>query len=254
MRGRIALISIALVATAVFSGCSKPAEKEEDVAVKREASGVNTIAPAQAAIVGGVVVETFDVEGYTYLNLEDPERGRFWAAVPPMKAAVGDWVEVAGASLMSNFHSKTLNKTFEYIFFGTSSQIVSKKGTRTVSEGVPSDHPPRFTGPVEMEAVEKVEGGYTVAGLYAKKKELAGKEVKVRGRVVKYMEGIMGMNWAHLRDGTGSEGTNDVTITTKQKTRKGDIIVATGKLSMDKDFGGGYNYSIIIEDSKIVQE
>ncbi|MEE9591774.1 MAG: OB-fold nucleic acid binding domain-containing protein, partial [Thermodesulfobacteriota bacterium] len=241
MRGRIALISIALVATAVFSGCSKPAEKEEDVAVKREAPGVNTIAPAQAAIVGGVVVETFDVEGYTYLNLEDPEKGPFWAAVPPTKAAVGDWVEIGGASLMSNFHSKTLNKTFEYIFFGTSSRITSKKSTGTVSEGVPPGHPPQFTGPVEMEAVEKVEGGYTVAGLYAKKKELAGKEVKVRGRVVKYMEGIMGMNWVHLRDGTGSEGTNDVTITTKQKTRKGDIIVATGKLSMDKDFGGGYN-------------
>ena len=61
----------------------------------------------------------------------------------------------------------------------------------------------------------------------------------------------MGKNWIHIQDGTGAKGTNDLTITTKNIVKLGDIILVEGTLELDKDFGSGYKYDIIIEDAKI---
>lgn len=93
-------------------------------------------------------------------------------------------------------------------------------------------------------------GTFTVEELYAKKAELNGKVVTVKGEVVKVSNGIMGRSWVHVQDGTGSEGTNDMTFTSVAQTANvGDKIVATGTFAADKDFGYGYLYSAIVENS-----
>lgn len=103
----------------------------------------------------------------------------------------------------------------------------------------------------EKSAITKAKGEYTVEELYAKKSELSGKKVSVRGKVVKFNAGIMGRNWVHLQDGSGKPGTNDITITTNQSAKMGDTVSATGVMAVNKDFGGGYNYEVIIEDAAI---
>ena len=75
--------------------------------------------------------------------------------------------------------------------------------------------------------------------------------VKLRGKVVKYNAGIMGKNWIHLQDGTSNGDENDITITTEMSAKVGDIITVEGKIALDKDFGAGYLYKIIVEESQI---
>jgi predicted small lipoprotein YifL len=85
---------------------------------------------------------------------------------------------------------------------------------RTMPEGV--DHPAAIpSAEVDLAGIAKAEGGQTVAEVYAGKDALAGKPVTVRGKVVKLNTGIMGRNWLHVRDGSGTEGTNDLTVTTQ---------------------------------------
>jgi hypothetical protein len=103
-------------------------------------------------------------------------------------------------------------------------------------------------------AVEKAEGGKTIAEIYAGKADLAGKTVLVRGKVVKYTPGVMGKNWIHIQDGTGAEGTNDLTVTTSAVVKIGDTISARGLVEVDKDFGFGYTYEILIEDAEVTIE
>lgn len=103
-------------------------------------------------------------------------------------------------------------------------------------------------------ASDKTHESYTIAELYSKKGELNGKEVVVRGKVVKFNGGIMGKNWIHIQDGTGKKGTNDLTITSHQSVKVGASVVATGTLVKDKDFGGGYQYEIIIDGGSITTE
>jgi hypothetical protein len=95
----------------------------------------------------------------------------------------------------------------------------------------------------------------TVAELYAQAKTLANATVTVKGKVVKYNEGIMGKNWIHLRDGSGAAASrnNDLTITTKDASKLGDVVTVKGVVHVDKDFGMGYSYPVIIEDGKVIK-
>ena len=94
----------------------------------------------------------------------------------------------------------------------------------------------------------------TVAEVYAEQNDLLGTVVKVRGKVVKFSAQIMGKNWVHIQDGTGSAGTNDLTVTTADSAKVGDIVLVSGKISLDKDFGSGYRYALILEDAKVLVE
>jgi len=93
----------------------------------------------------------------------------------------------------------------------------------------------------------------TVAALYRNKAALAGKSISVQGRVTKVNNGIMNRNWVHLQDGTGDakSRTNDLVITSQQSANVGDQVSVSGMVAVDKDFGAGYSYSLLIEDASI---
>jgi hypothetical protein len=93
----------------------------------------------------------------------------------------------------------------------------------------------------------------TVAEVYGQKGKLKGKTVAVRGKVVKFSPGIMGKNWVHLRDGTGGQGSNDLTVTTGDHVAVGDVVVARGKVTTDRDFGSGYAYPVMLEEAKVAK-
>lgn len=92
----------------------------------------------------------------------------------------------------------------------------------------------------------------TVAEVYAQRAALKDRTVTVRGKVVKFTAGVMGKNWIHLRDGTGTAGKdNDVTVTTQDPAAKGDVVLVRGKVALDQDIGMGAPYPVIIQDAKV---
>ena len=62
----------------------------------------------------------------------------------------------------------------------------------------------------------------------------------------------MGKNWVHIQDGTEFEGGYDLTITTNQMVSLGETVTFEGKIVLNKDFGYGYFYNILMEDAKPV--
>jgi hypothetical protein len=119
--------------------------------------------------------------------------------------------------------------------------------------GAPPTQSPADTGEkIDLTGIAKAEGGHTVAELFAGKDALNGKQVKVRGKVVKYFAGIMGKNWIHLQDGTGDAKakTNDLLVTTKAETQLGALILVSGRLTADKNFGF-YRFAATIENATI---
>jgi len=91
----------------------------------------------------------------------------------------------------------------------------------------------------------------TVEALNVEKAQLKGKQVAFKGKVVKVNNNIMKKNFLHIQDGTGKEGTNDVTVTSAQTAKEGDVVSIVGKVMLDRDFGSGYTYPLIIEDAVI---
>jgi len=96
----------------------------------------------------GRVTETMDAGRYTYLHL-DTDRGPVWAAAAQMEVAVNDRVELSQFSVMRNFRSPTLDRTFEEILFANSASVVNDDGPAApaapatpASSERPPGHPP----------------------------------------------------------------------------------------------------------------
>ena len=93
----------------------------------------------------------------------------------------------------------------------------------------------------------------TVAALNQDKAGLAGKTISAQGKVVKVNNGIMDRNFVHVQDGTGdaAKGTNNLVITSKQTAAVGDQVTISGTVVLNRDFGSGYSYPLLIEDASI---
>jgi hypothetical protein len=207
-------------------------------------------ATVAAAALKGEVLEIKDVESYTYLRLKT-SNGEVWSAVPTTQVKKGAIVTIQNAQLMNNFESKTLKKTFENIYFGS---LTPASGTNAVQTlGAPSNA--AKTNFLSDMKVAKASGAQarTVAEIISKSADLKNKTVLLNARVVKYNEAIMGKNWLHLRDGSGSEtdATHDILATTTESTKVGDVVLLKGTVRKDKDFGSGYTYKVLIEDAKL---
>ena len=214
----------------------------------------------------GNVISTMNSGGYTYIEFEESGK-KLWAACRQANVSVGDTIEFAQAAPMRNFHSRTLKRTFATILFVSRVTVVGEKAAEgtgkpkmpgkpaQLPEGhiaVGSKTPKKIT--VEPGSVKKAANGFTVEECYTKKDSLAGKQVTVRGRVVKFSSKIMGRNWIHIRDGSGKSGTDDLTVTTKDLVRVGDLILVTGKIVYNRNFGSGYVFPAIIEDVAVTIE
>jgi len=152
---------------------------------------------------------------------------------------------------MTNFVSKELKRTFPSILFVdkfSDQPIVAKISVADSAKGK------QAPAPKDGIKVEKAEGGITIAELYANKDSYAGKTVKIRGEVVKFSPDIMKTNWVHLQDGTSSNGSFDITITTDDVTKVGDVATFEGTVTLKKDFGAGYFYEVIIEKADLLKQ
>lgn len=258
-------------------------------------SGAATAQGAQASVatIAGPVLETMDSGGYTYMKIKAPD-GDTWVATPQVKVKKGDVVSVVPQMTAEKFESSTLKRTFDKIVFGTfanpaataapaaqqaavagASQFppamqaaLKEKGIDPATMtggamgggmqamGTPADHmkPKVDIGDVNVPKAEGADAK-TVAEVWGGRAALSGKEVVVRGKVVKFLGGIMGTNFMHVRDGSGSQekGDNDLTVTTDQMASVGDVVTLRGSVIVDKDFGAGYRYPVLVEKAKITK-
>jgi hypothetical protein len=76
-------------------------------------------------VVSGKVVETMNSGGYTYILIASGDKN-VWGAVPSMEVTVGQELQLLPGQTMSNFTSKSLNRTFDSVIFSTGAVPVTK--------------------------------------------------------------------------------------------------------------------------------
>ena len=253
---RITMSLFLAASLGVVGACS--AEHHAEEVPQTQVETAPQAQPPAGPTATGTVMETMNAANYTYV-LVNTNDGEIWAAASRFDVAVGDTVVVPLEMPMEDFHSESLDRTFPVIYF--TSQIM-REGDET-SAAMPSGHP-KVTGAMasshdsatRVEPVEPADGGVTVAQVWAETASLADTSIIVRGRVVKFNGGILGTNWIHLQDGTGSaaDGTHDLTVTTLGSASVGDVISATGTLVTDQDFGAGYTYAVMLKDAELITD
>jgi hypothetical protein len=128
-----------------------------------------------------------------------------------------------------------------------------KSAEAPAETAVQGSKPGKATIEKQAVSVEKTEGVTTIAQLYSDLKKFDGATIRVKGKVTKVNPAIMNKNWIHLQDGTEADGQFDLTITTDQDFQVGSVVTIEGKIALDKDFGYGYSYKVLLEEGKIVQ-
>lgn len=196
------------------------------------------------------IAEVVQANSYTYLLVEEDEN-EYWIAVSKDEYKEGDVIYHLTGMEMRNFESKDLGKTFDLVYFV---QDVSNEPIYNTQEMVRGQTEPQKPTLTKKDiTVELPAGAVSIGELYANLDKYKDQEVVVRGEVIKFNLEIMDRNWIHLQDGTGDSTHFDLTVTTKHAPAKGDLVTYKGKVSVNRDFGMGYFYELILEDAEVVE-
>jgi len=225
-----------------FIGCGNDDSNSQEITETK-----NNTTNIESNSRSGIVVDKMDAGSYSYLQLKENDK-LYWVAVPKLEIENGESIYFSEYLEMIDFKSETLNRTFESVLFvNDASRSINNMNMKNPHSNLKSNNKQTIS-------VGTVKDGKTIADIYKNKQSLNGKTVKVKGKVVKFNSGIMNKNWVHIQDGTNNNGDFDLLITSNETAKVGDIIVAEGKLAIDKDFGAGYFYPVVVEESKIITE
>lgn len=198
-----------------------------------------------------VVDSVLQTSSYTYLLVKEENKPQ-WLAIPKREAAKDEIYYFQGGIEMRDFKSRELKRMFASILFleGVISPL-DLEGGKTALEA--SSQLKKSNEASADLKIDPAKNGISIAELFINKHKYENKIVKIKGQVAKYNSGIMKRNWIHLKDGSQNSSDFDFTATSVMDTKEGEIIVIEGKIVLDKDFGSGYFFSVLMEDGKIIK-
>ena len=198
----------------------------------------------------GTITDIINVPGYTYAEVETAN-GTVWVAATSVSVQVGDTVSFTTGMQMRDFYSNSLEREFKVIYFVdrflSGDRIIPVDSEAAAAHGRTGGQ----TAVLPVQELNKAEGGYTIAEIYAQGAELRGNTLRVRGRVVKFTTNVLNTNWVRIRDGSTEE---ELVITTGENVAINDVLLIEGKLELNKNLGQGYVIPTIMEDARISVE
>lgn len=196
------------------------------------------------------VAEVVQASSYSYLKVKENFSER-WVAVSKADIKPGEVYYYDSALEMKGFKSKDLDRTFDVVYF------INQISKSPLNQPTAKGKSPHMSKPVNKKkstvVLEKLDKEITLAQVFANRKDYSLKEFEIKGVVVKVNKQVMGKNWIHIQDGTDDNGAFDLTITTQEIAEVGNEVTFKGKLTLNKDFGAGYSYEVIMEDATLVK-
>lgn len=211
-----------------------------------------------------LIKEVLPTERYVYLQVLE-NQNTFWIATAKQDIQIGQTYFYRGGLLKTNFESKEHNRIFDKIYLV--SKIVSSDHSRAMpsleamdpsdkngaDEVMLKEKPKSDVSKTEAHAsfsnqknaASSIESVLRISDLVKNPEAYEGKLIKLSGTCVKLNPQIMGRNWIHLRD--GSMDDYDLVITSDIPVQEGTKVTMQGSVSLNKDFGAGYKYDILVE-------
>lgn len=188
-----------------------------------------------------LVHEVLDGGKYWFLDAQEMTGERYWIATSPGDFVAGGTYAFTRGLYKTGYRSDVLDRTFDDLY------LVADIGP---IGGAPATASPHGTSPQPARLV-LAEDALPIAEVVDRAKELAGTTVRVTGVVTKVNPDIMNRNWIHLQD--GSRNQYDFVVTTAQPLPVGHQVTLEGVLAVDRDFGAGYKYDVILENGQTIR-
>lgn len=202
------------------------------------------------------VNEILETSKYLYMNVTENEE-QFWIATRLMDVSIGETYYYKGGLLKTNYESKDFNRVFEKIYLISGSLVAASHSSNSNTTNssnklfTKQKTTKAIKAPIKSLATKiEVEGSIKIAELVKNAKSLEGKTVQISGVCVKSNANIMNRNWIHLKDGSNDDF--DLVITSDTFIPEEAIITIKATVSLNKDFGAGYKYDLILENGIII--
>jgi hypothetical protein len=204
-----------------------------------------------------VVNEVLPTKKYVYLNVNEGNE-KFWIATRTVDVKVGETYYYKGGLLKTNFESKEYNRIFDKVYLISSlvsadhanhSSVEDIKDYSEKSQYTPN--PAKVDIPTHTDKILEFKGSIKISDLVKSPKKYEGKTVQISGVCTKINPGIMDRNWIHVKD--GSKDDYDLVITSSTFIPEGKAFTMKAIVTLNKDFGAGYKYDLILEDGISVE-
>jgi len=267
MQAMLKSVFISTILLCVVLSCSKGPKvisKSNDAQNTQKSTGVFSDEPSGESIPNTnqsftddlhtvVVNEILPTSRYVYLNVKEGEK-QFWIATRKQDVSIGKTYFYKGGLLKTNFESKEYDRVFETIYL-VSNLVAENHSNNTGVLNKSYTKPTQGTSkkvviPTHTEKIIEHKGSIKIAELVKNPKKYEGKTIQISGKCVKINPGIMNRNWIHLKDGTKDDF--DLVITSNTFVKEGFIVTIKATVTLNKDFGAGYKYDLILEDGVIV--
>ncbi len=212
-------------------------------------AGEASVPPVTDEVHAVKVLEVLPTERYVYLKVIEDGR-EYWVATSKGHFEVGKDYFYKSGIYKRHFKSTEYNRIFEELYLvssivpadhsqmaGAQAEGVAEQATALSSE--------------EIRKMVEVPGSIKIGELLANPGKYAGKEVQISGLCTKVNPNIMGRNWLHLKD--GSKDSYDFVVTSSTLVPEGHVVTMRGVVAVNKDFGAGYRYELIVENAEIVK-
>ena len=231
---------------------------------KTPKSGIFTPDPSTQVIPGAdeaisnelhqvTVNEILQASRYVYLNVSEGS-SKFWIAARKQEIEKGGTYFYRGGLLKTDFESKEYNKVFDTIYLV--SNLVTQDHSKHVdglNTGVQKSGPvvQKEDIPTHTDKVVAHKGSIKISELVKDPKKYEGSTIQLSGTCVKVNPNIMDRNWLHIQD--GSKDDYDLVVTSNTFVPEGSDITIRGLVVLNKDFGAGYMYELIVENGELVK-
>jgi len=238
----------------LFFGC-KDKYKTVPTAVINSGPNVSSqmLNPESEKLHTVVVKEIIPTANYTFLNVNEGDKN-FWIAINSNDKKVGETYYFIGGLLKKNFESKALNKTFDELYL-VGNLVSANHGNQTKLPDTQNENTDLTKASVSNSVAQNIvrqNGSIKISEIVDNPKKYEGQTVQIDGECTKINMGIMGKNWIHLKD--GSKDDFDLVITSNDVAAVGDVVTIKGSVVLNKDFGAGYKYDLILENGVIVKK
>ena len=205
-----------------------------------------------------VVSEILPTQKYVYLKVKGNGKP-FWIATGKQDVKLGKTYFYRNPLLKTNFESKEYKRVFDTIYLVTNI-VAQNHGNNTgnlkadfseVNENSTTTSEEKVTIPTHTEEIVQHKGSIKIAEIVANPDAYEGKTVQISGKCVKVNPNIMNRNWIHLQDGSNDEF--DLVVTSNTFVPEGKIVTIKAQVSLNRDFGSGYRYDLILENGIVIE-
>ena len=223
-------------------------EKSTGIFSEDHSTHIKTTLPLNNDLHTIVVKEILPTAKYVYLKVNENDE-EFWIATRKQNINIGETYFYKGGLLKTNFESKEHSKIFEKIYLVTS-LVKANHGGNTELDKLQTEQSINKNNATSTKKIVVKSGSIKISELVENFKKYEGKIIQLSGKCIKINPNIMGRNWIHIQD--GSKDNYDLVITSNTFVKEGSMITIKATVTLNKDFGAGYKYNLILENGIIV--